>query len=82
MNRKLTQFICIKETKLSGKRETIKVGEFFWADVQLWKSNNYVDLWGDPNGDFFTSDRGLGKSNCFIPLYQWRRNQINSILDD
>jgi hypothetical protein len=84
MNKRIL-FVCVKETLLSGQTDPTKVGDMYWAYLDVWKSQNFINLFKNetPQSLFSESDRhGLGKSNCFIPLAKWREKQINSILSD
>jgi hypothetical protein len=46
--KKILKFICVKETKLSGARDTTKVGDEFYADLNQWKSSNWLTLYDEP----------------------------------
>ena len=84
MNKRIL-FVCVKETLLSGQKYPIKVGDMYWAYLDSWKSQNFINFFRNEIPQFIFSDgdrHGLGKSNCFMPLAKWREKQINSILSD
>ena len=80
MNKIIMQFICIQETKFSGKKDSIKIGDVFYGDFKQWKSSNLLELTEKPDEKW--QRVFYGKSSCFIPMHKWREKQINSILTD